>query len=100
MNEDEIQRKTEILNALKRRKHEREKQAALLGVGADPIVRMEIDDLEKQIKAIEYELDSNDSPISSDVLAISASQKYRLQRKLNALQREWKLRDEKLSRMR
>jgi hypothetical protein len=53
MNEEETKRKLEILAALKRRKHERELQLAQLGVNADPVVKTEIEDINKQIISIE-----------------------------------------------
>lgn len=56
MNQEDIKRKQEILDALKWRLHERELQAAMFGASADPIVKIEIDDLKEKIEIISQEI--------------------------------------------
>ncbi len=56
MQPDELARKRKLLAAYKRRKDERDLQAALLGVGADPIVEIEREELAKKIEQLEHEL--------------------------------------------
>src|SRR5690349_1917604 len=49
MDTDEIKRNQEIIETLKRRKHQRELQLARLGVSADPVILIEIDDINRQL---------------------------------------------------
>jgi hypothetical protein len=56
MSAEERERKQEVLDALKRRLHEREVQAAKYGVSADPIIQIEIDDLRKEITQLQRDL--------------------------------------------
>ena len=56
MSTDEIRRKREVLDALKRRLHERELQSAKSGVDADPVIKIETEDIEGKIKTIEREI--------------------------------------------
>jgi len=58
MSDSEISDKREILRALKRRLQAREIQAALLGVGADPIINIEINDIKQKIGTIESEINA------------------------------------------
>jgi hypothetical protein len=56
MTNEEIEQKQDVLDALKRRLHEREIQAAKYGVSADPVIKIEIDDLRKEIAQLQVEL--------------------------------------------
>ena len=58
MDAEEVQRKQELITNLKSRKHEREKQAAQYGVSADPVITLEIQELDKQMRLIEKSMDS------------------------------------------
>ena len=50
MGTEEIKCITELLEAFKRRKHERKLQLARLGVSADPVISTEIRDIEEQAR--------------------------------------------------
>jgi len=56
MDAGEVKKRHEILQALKRRKDERELQRAKLGVNTDPAILMEIEDLSKEIEELERNL--------------------------------------------
>ncbi len=62
MDEESAQDTAELLAILKRRKHELDKQDALLGPTADPHVDMEREDLARQIQSLEAQLASSHTP--------------------------------------
>src|SRR5262245_43953981 len=57
MSLDEINRKYEILDALKRRRDKRELQRAQFGVSADPVIINEIETLVDEITKLEKEIE-------------------------------------------
>jgi predicted nuclease of restriction endonuclease-like (RecB) superfamily len=56
MNTRDIERKQEVIDALKERKHERDLQAAMMGISADPSVILEQRKLEQKIQRL-YQID-------------------------------------------
>ena len=62
MSEEEIAHKLKLLEIYKRRKRERELQMAQMGLNVDPVVRMEMEDLEKEIKRLENDVTVVGSP--------------------------------------
>jgi hypothetical protein len=62
MSTEDIKHKREVLEALEKRLHVRELQAAKLGVNADPIIVLEMEDLKKQIAVLTQEV-GNESTI-------------------------------------
>jgi hypothetical protein len=59
MNQNEFRRKQEILEAYRRRLHERELQSAKFGINADPAIKIEIDDINTEMRRIEREIIGN-----------------------------------------
>jgi hypothetical protein len=66
---DDIESKREILDGLKRRKHARELQAAKYGIGADPVVTIEIEDLTRDIKRLEREIQEEQQRLAAQTNA-------------------------------
>jgi hypothetical protein len=62
----ELIHKQKLLEAYKRRKRERELQAAQLGVNADPSIKIEIEDIEKQMRLLEQTIDPRSNSLKSD----------------------------------
>jgi hypothetical protein len=56
MDDSDYIRKQELLDALQWRLHERELQAAKLGVSADPVIRIEIESLRKEIAKLSQQM--------------------------------------------
>src|SRR5262245_50103975 len=73
MDAEELQRKRELLEALKKRKYQRDLQAAQLGVGADPIINTEREELELQIQQLEREIAGQGRPPVQKQRVLSAS---------------------------
>jgi hypothetical protein len=65
MDAEERARKREILETKKARKHERDIQAARLGVNADPIINTERRELAREIALLERELRDSDDDLPS-----------------------------------
>lgn len=56
MSASDIAHKQELLEVLKRRLHEREIQRANYGVSVDPLIKMEIENLKKEVDSLELEI--------------------------------------------
>lgn len=63
MDEESAQDTAELLEILRRRKHELDKQEALLGPTADPHVDLEREDLARQIQVLEAQLVRSQAPL-------------------------------------
>lgn len=62
---DDLKRKEELLALRKRRKHERDKQAAVFGASSDPAVNIEREDLEKEIEQLEKDIETLTAKLSA-----------------------------------
>jgi predicted dehydrogenase len=56
MSDEEVRRKREILDTHRKRLHERELQAAAHGVGADPAIKIEIEEIRSHVTDLEQEI--------------------------------------------
>lgn len=65
---EERSQELQLLTILKKRLHERELQAALLGVSADPIVPMEIKQLRLKIEQLEQKVHKEGTETSKNIV--------------------------------
>src|SRR5438105_3121944 len=75
---NEAKRKQELLEALNKRLHERELQAAKYGVNADPIIQIEIDEIKSKMAMIEGNVTENSRNYNLESTHISAIERNRL----------------------
>jgi hypothetical protein len=82
MDTDEIQHKRDVINTYKKRLQEREIQLANLGINADPVIKIEIQDIKAEIQRIETEIQQNSFNGISAIIDIHAPEEYKSHVKL------------------